>query len=94
MNRFFTICAILAIVFAAFYPTLKSGFVNWDDDKVLTENLAIRFLDAAHVKDLFTGTALNTYAPLTMLTYAVVVTVIAVIAAIWIGSVAEKHKSA
>jgi hypothetical protein len=29
-----------------------------------------------------------------MLTYAVVVTVVAVLAAIWIGNVAEKHKSA
>ena len=62
---------ILSIVFFAFLPTLKNGFVFWDDYVHLYQNIAIRTLDAEHVGDIFTSMVNEIYIPLTSLSFAV-----------------------
>ena len=61
---------ILGIVFAAFSPSLNNGFVFWDDDVHLYENIAVQALDAEHIRDMFTGTVNALYIPLTTLSFA------------------------
>jgi len=38
---------VVALVFAAYYPALRSGFI-WDDDSILTQNLLIKAPDGLH----------------------------------------------
>ncbi|MGA2775180.1 MAG: hypothetical protein ABSE81_03870, partial [Candidatus Omnitrophota bacterium] len=56
---------ILIIVFGAFYPCLKNGFVNWDDDKYLGETAAAQPFSLAALKDTFTSFSVGHYQPLT-----------------------------
>jgi tetratricopeptide (TPR) repeat protein len=60
---------ILIIVFGAFYPCLKNGFVNWDDDKYLGETAAAQPFSLAALKDTFTSFSVGHYQPLTILSY-------------------------
>lgn len=62
---------LIAAVFLTFAPALRNGFVNWDDDLTLTDNLAYRGLSAAHLRWMFTTTLAGHYQPLTWLTFAV-----------------------
>lgn len=72
MNSFQKYAALLIlIVLAVYIPSLFNGFVNWDDDLLLTANQYVQTLDWAHVKDMFTTTVANTYVPLTSLSFAV-----------------------
>jgi len=66
----FLLVLILAIVFYAFLPALKNGFVFWDDDTHLFQNVTVRTLDAEHVGDIFTSKVNEIYIPLTSLTFA------------------------
>ena len=67
----FFLVLILLIVFLAFFPTLKNGFVFWDDDTHLYQNITVRTLDAEHIGDIFTGIVNKTYIPLTSLSFAI-----------------------
>jgi len=61
---------ILSIVFFAFLPTLKNGFVFWDDDTHIYQNITIHTLDAEHIGDVFTSMVNEIYIPLTSLSFA------------------------
>ncbi len=45
---------ILLVTFFCYLPTLRSGFVNNDDNLHLYDNPSVRALDAAHIKSIFT----------------------------------------
>ncbi|MDP8265614.1 MAG: hypothetical protein P9M07_01570, partial [Candidatus Aceula meridiana] len=67
---------ILVVTFISFYPCFKAGFLNWDDNVHLTENLNIRMIawegiTWANIKDIFTQKVNHTYQPLTIFSYAI-----------------------
>lgn len=62
---------ILVITALAFLPCLKNGFVNWDDDVHLTNNLQVRSLSFDNVRAIFKQKVNNLYIPLTTLSFAV-----------------------
>ncbi|HET8578325.1 MAG TPA: tetratricopeptide repeat protein [Methylomirabilota bacterium] len=53
----------------AFLPSLRNGFVLWDDNVNLTGNLSFRGLGWTQLKWMFTGYGTSFYMPLTWLTY-------------------------
>src|SRR5205814_10393464 len=57
--------------FIAFFPSLKNGFVNWDDKPYVVESAVIRdlsFRNIAHLFNIHTSIMAN-YHPLTMISY-------------------------
>ncbi|MCB9771760.1 MAG: tetratricopeptide repeat protein [Candidatus Omnitrophica bacterium] len=62
---------ILLTTFLSYLPTLKSGFLNNDDNLHLYDNVAVRGLDFDHIKQIFTKPFNPTYVPLTTLSFAV-----------------------
>jgi len=69
LKTIFSISLILIITFAAFFPCLKNGFVNWDDDRYIIENPVIQGLSAYNIKQIFTSSFVGNYQPVTMLSY-------------------------
>lgn len=70
VHRYLLIAALLLTVFAAFSPALFNGFVNMDDDILLTENPEVRSLSVDHLQTIFTSTSTGGYVPLTILSFA------------------------
>jgi len=68
--KFWTVAAVLIITFAAYFPSLKNGFVNWDDDVNLLLNANYRGLGWAQLKWMFTTFHMGHYQPLSWLTFA------------------------
>ena len=68
--RWFLLILILSATYFSYQPALDAKFTNWDDDKYVTENQAIRNLSADHVKKLLTNSFEGNYHPLTMLSFA------------------------
>lgn len=65
-------CSLLVLITAlAFLPALKNGFTYWDDDKLVTKNRTIQHLSWQTIKHIFTSFYLNTYIPLTVLSFAI-----------------------
>ena len=62
---------ICIITFAAYAPSLKNGFVNWDDDKYVRENAVIREISVDTIAQCFSTFFVATYLPVTMLSYMV-----------------------
>ncbi|MFA5271003.1 MAG: tetratricopeptide repeat protein [Candidatus Omnitrophota bacterium] len=62
-------CLILTIVFIAFLPSLKNGFVNWDDDIYVLRNPSIRVLSWVNIRTIFFSSFVANYQPLTILSY-------------------------
>ncbi len=63
--------ALLALAVALCYlPVLHNDFVNWDDPSTITENPAIRHLDGAFLRWMFTTSATTNWMPLTWLSFA------------------------
>lgn len=63
--------AVLAVLtFAAFYPSLKCEFTNWDDGTYVTENPMIWKLDGKAIKEIFSTPVSLNYHPITMLSLA------------------------
>lgn len=63
---------VLSITFLIFTPSIKNGFVNWDDDRNVYENKTLEGpLSKKMVKDIFTTTVIGNYNPLTILSFAV-----------------------
>jgi regulator of sirC expression with transglutaminase-like and TPR domain len=58
------------VTFAAYWPSLGNGFTNWDDDKYVTENPAIRELSVDRLESIFSQSYTHTYVPLTILSFA------------------------
>jgi tetratricopeptide (TPR) repeat protein len=68
--------AVIAVVtFLAFLPALQNGFVNWDDQKNLTNNPMYRGLGWTQLTWMFGGNSADFYMPLTWFTFAVDYTV-------------------
>jgi len=62
--------AVIALVtIVVFLPTLRNGFVNWDDETYLLENLHYRGLGWEQIHWMFTTCYLSTCMPLTSMTY-------------------------
>lgn len=61
--------ALAITTFVVFSPALWNGFVEWDDQVNLTENLAYRGLGTAQLKFFFTTVLMGHYIPLTWLTF-------------------------
>ena len=59
---------ILLISFIAFLPVLQNGFVNWDDDQYIQENL---LLHSMNFKNIFSDYFMGNYHPLTMLVFSI-----------------------
>lgn len=62
---------IITFAFIAYYPSLNNQFLLVDDDQYITANPHIRDLSAKGIKRFFTNTYVNSYVPLTMLTWAI-----------------------
>jgi hypothetical protein len=63
------------VTFLAFLPALQNGFVNWDDQKNLTNNPMYRGLGWTQLTWMFGGNSADFYMPLTWFTFAVDYTV-------------------
>ena len=58
-------------VFAAFWPALQAGFVDWDDPENFLENYAYRGLSMRHLAWMATTTHMGPYQPLAWLSLAI-----------------------
>jgi Tfp pilus assembly protein PilF/uncharacterized membrane protein len=58
-------------IFVAFLPTLRNGFVDFDDDRALLQNLHFRGLRWSNVSWMFTTTHMGPYQPLSWASLAV-----------------------
>jgi tetratricopeptide (TPR) repeat protein len=65
-----SICLIVIAVLISFYPSLKNGFVNWDDGNYVKENELVKDLSVENIKHIFSSFYLFNYHPLTILSYA------------------------
>jgi len=61
---------LLIVTAVTLLPTLNNGFVNWDDDLMVVKNPKIFRLSGPGIKTIFTSFDVNTYVPLTILTFA------------------------
>jgi len=66
-----SICLIFTITFVSFFPSLKNGITNWDDDAYLVENPMIRNLSWKNIKAILSNSFLGHYHPLTLLSYSI-----------------------
>ncbi len=57
--------------FLVYLPSLRSGFVLFDDDQYILNNAFIRALDFSFLKKAFTTVVAANYHPLTVISYAV-----------------------
>jgi len=63
--------ALLLVTLGLYRPVLEQGFVQFDDNRYVTENLAIQHgVDAATVQWAFTTDRMGTWHPLTWLSHA------------------------
>jgi protein O-mannosyl-transferase len=65
-----SIALISAVVFVAFSSCLRFDFVNWDDDRNVTENTAIRSISPASLRSIYTSFSAGPYEPLKVTVYA------------------------
>src|SRR3989338_4072489 len=66
----FLVFIILLAVFLSYAPSLKNGFVNWDDDTHLLKNDSVHTLNKENLGQIWTATVNKTYIPLTSLSFA------------------------
>ena len=61
--------AIFLLTFAAFFPVLQNGFVNWDDYQNFLENPHYRGLDSTQLRWMFSTFYMGHYQPLSWMTF-------------------------
>ncbi len=61
---------VVALTVAAFFPALQNGFVDWDDDKTILQNLHYRGFEWAQIRWMLTTFYMGHYQPLSWLTLA------------------------
>lgn len=66
-----TLGGILLVTIVLFSGALQSGFVNWDDDVNLMENIYTEQLTLKNVKNIFSTHVIGNYNPLSILTLAI-----------------------
>jgi tetratricopeptide (TPR) repeat protein len=69
MKKPLLVFVTIILVFIAFSPSLKNGFVNWDDQAQVTENPLLREFSLGGIKTIFTTFHLLNYHPLALLSY-------------------------
>lgn len=69
-NRYMSLFPAI-ITFLVYLPALQNGFVNWDDNLYVYENVNIRSIDSHFFSWLLTAIAPANWHPLTMLSLAV-----------------------
>ncbi|MDD5019604.1 MAG: tetratricopeptide repeat protein [Candidatus Omnitrophica bacterium] len=60
---------LVVIVFLVFLPSLRNGFINWDDQVYVLNNSSIKALTAANIRTIFTSFYVSNYQPLTILSF-------------------------
>jgi protein O-mannosyl-transferase len=60
---------IALATFVAFLPVLQNGFVNWDDESLLVNNLNYRGLGWQQIRWMFSTFHMGPYQPLSWITY-------------------------
>ncbi|MBN1306451.1 MAG: tetratricopeptide repeat protein [Chitinispirillaceae bacterium] len=60
---------LIMLTLLSFAPSLRNGFTNWDDDRLVLTNPDIHGRSVLHVGRIFSSFYLNHYAPLTMLSF-------------------------
>jgi protein O-mannosyl-transferase len=60
---------VFLLTIVAFLPALQNGFVNWDDESYLVENLHYRGLGWKQIRWMFTTCHMSSCMPLTTMTY-------------------------
>jgi len=68
-RAFFYCCILAGITFFTFWPTLRNGFTNWDDEGYVVDNPDIKGCTFHNVVKVFSSTYVGNYQPLTMLSY-------------------------
>ena len=66
----FAMVILLICTWISFYPSLRNGFVNWDDPIYILNNDLIKTFSWQGVKNIFTNFNSDNYAPLSDLTSA------------------------
>jgi hypothetical protein len=62
--------AVALVSTLTFLPALDGQFVSWDDNVMLTGNMAFRGFGAENIRWMFTTTLMGHYMPLTWLSFA------------------------
>lgn len=63
--------AIVVITYIAFSPSLDNGYVGWDDDMYIHDDILSQQLNSANVKTMFTTYQMANYHPVTLLVYGI-----------------------
>jgi protein O-mannosyl-transferase len=63
--------AIAVVTAVAFLPVLGNGFVNWDDDVLVTRNPFVRALSFESLSLMFSNSYFHSYTPLALVSHAV-----------------------
>ena len=61
---------VAVVTFGFFFPTLYSGFVDWDDVRLLLENTRYRAVDWPNIRWMFGTFYMGHYQPMAWLTFA------------------------
>lgn len=69
INCLLALGVIAALTFVVFSPSLRNGFVTWDDDYFVVNNAAIKSLSLASVQKIFSSVFHDLYIPFTLLTF-------------------------
>ena len=69
-NRFIVAVSVAVITFTVYLPSLRNGFVNWDDGDYVYENTFIRQLDVNLLKSAFAEFNASNWHPLTWISHA------------------------
>lgn len=60
---------ISAVTLFSFYPSLRNGFTNLDDNEYITGNILIRQISWHNIRQIFTSYFVGHYQPLSVLSY-------------------------
>ena len=63
--------AILLLTVVVYSGSINNGFVRWDDNQNVYENMEIRTLSASSIKTFFTKPLISMYTPLVYVSYAI-----------------------
>jgi len=70
-DRYSLAALVSLFTFVVFLPSLKNGFVIWDDEQFIINNLQIRTMDMAFLKWSLTELSFGLWKPLVWITHAV-----------------------
>ena len=65
-----SVAVVGVVTVVCFLSSLDNGFVNWDDNRYVTENGVIKELSWSNLKEIFSTPAMVSYVPLVPLTFS------------------------